>query len=242
MHRPSEISCFVFTGAPAGQHGWLITFREQNSFQTSRIQRPDRNIGAVKMSDEKKSPLDQVAKGAAFGTAVGFCSGYALKTVGKSVAVLVGMGFIALQLAQAQGYISVDWGKVERGVTSTLDQDGDGQLTPEDLRIAKEKMVRNLSIGLPSQGAGFAVGFYMGMKMKSFNFRLFFLLFPASHRHSSLEQIALSTETSGSTQHRLDSLLRAVFPLHSKNNYLYEGRKVHTANVRPTSVDCINHR
>eukprot|EP00808_Paulinella_micropora_P008873 g79004.t1 len=85
MRRPSEISSYVFTGAPAGQHGWLITFREQNSFQTSRIQRPDRKIGtflnllaqiilasktckvfpyigAVKMSDEKKSPLDQVAK------------------------------------------------------------------------------------------------------------------------------------------------------------------------------------
>ena len=46
------------------------------------------------------------------GSVMGYCSGYALKKVGKAMAVVVGLGFVGLQSAAYGGYITVNWMKV----------------------------------------------------------------------------------------------------------------------------------
>ena len=48
-----------------------------------------------------------------FGSAMGFCSGYALKKIGRAAATTVGVIFLGLTSAQRSGYIDVRWEKIE---------------------------------------------------------------------------------------------------------------------------------
>eukprot|EP00549_Striatella_unipunctata_P024969 CAMPEP_0118696196 /NCGR_PEP_ID=MMETSP0800-20121206/13693_1 /TAXON_ID=210618 ORGANISM="Striatella unipunctata, Strain CCMP2910" /NCGR_SAMPLE_ID=MMETSP0800 /ASSEMBLY_ACC=CAM_ASM_000638 /LENGTH=122 /DNA_ID=CAMNT_0006595243 /DNA_START=24 /DNA_END=392 /DNA_ORIENTATION=+ len=97
-----------------------------------------------------------------FGGVVGYCSGYAAKTIGKAVALLAGMSFIALQSAVYAGYINVDWNKVKDDVEKQLDTTGDGQLDVEDAKKYWEKAREILTDKLPSAG-GFSLGFLYGV-------------------------------------------------------------------------------
>lgn len=51
-----------------------------------------------------------------FGTMMGFCSGYALKKVGRASATTIGVVFMALSAAEKSDWISVKWDNVERDV------------------------------------------------------------------------------------------------------------------------------
>lgn len=96
---------------------------------------------------------------------MGFLSGYALKYVGKLAAIVVGTGFVALQVAQYKGLIDIDFGVVEAEVTKVLDADGDGELTSKDLVIWWRQLKGILTHSLPSTSgfsAGFALGIYYG--------------------------------------------------------------------------------
>ena len=60
----------------------------------------------VEVSIEKLQPiLSKIT----FGSVMGYCSGVAMKQVGKFVAVVIGGLFIGLQSASHAGYIDVDW-------------------------------------------------------------------------------------------------------------------------------------
>lgn len=56
-----------------------------------------------------------------FGSVVGYCSGVAAKTIGKAVAVALGLGFIAIQSAVYTGYVQVDWDKIQRNAVAQVD-------------------------------------------------------------------------------------------------------------------------
>lgn len=56
-----------------------------------------------------------------FGSLVGYCSGYAMKKVGKAAAVCVGMGFMIFQGAAYTGYIDVNWSKVKESAKNKAD-------------------------------------------------------------------------------------------------------------------------
>ena len=94
--------------------------------------------------------------------ALGFVSGYALKTVGKGVAVLCGVAFITLQALQYYEVININYKKAEQAAIQALDQDGDGKLTTNDLKVAKDRLQKRLSVGMPS-AATFGVGFCAGL-------------------------------------------------------------------------------
>ena len=47
-----------------------------------------------------------------FGSLAGFCSGYALKGIGRAGAFTVGCLFMGLTGLQRAGYIEVNWNKV----------------------------------------------------------------------------------------------------------------------------------
>lgn len=100
-----------------------------------------------------------------YGGFMGFLSGYAMKYVGKVAAVVVGTGFVALQIAQYKGIVNIDYGEVNDKMTEVLDADGDGQLTTKDAIIWWRKLKSILTHSLPSTSgfsAGFAMGIYYG--------------------------------------------------------------------------------
>lgn len=129
---------------------------------------------------------------------MGFCSGYALKKVGKIAATVAGkpndnashegfflvtmtfcclpsllryaffvnkpgLGFVTLQSLQYAGYVSVDHNVIKKDVESYLDLNKDGKLDHEDRKIATDKVMEVLQIGMPS-GGGFVVGFVGGLR------------------------------------------------------------------------------
>ena len=63
----------------------------------------------VEQALEKLKPL---LTELSFGSIVGYCSGYAMKKVGKALAFVIGVGFISLQTVVHLGYIDVNWTKV----------------------------------------------------------------------------------------------------------------------------------
>jgi uncharacterized membrane protein (Fun14 family) len=72
----------------------------------------------VEQALEKLKPvLQQVS----FGSVVGYCSGTALKKIGKAMAFVIGVGFISLQSAANAGYIDVNWGKLQEDAIKPID-------------------------------------------------------------------------------------------------------------------------
>jgi uncharacterized membrane protein (Fun14 family) len=67
--------------------------------------------------DKLKPVLSQVS----FGSVVGYCSGMALKKIGKAFAFVIGVGFVGIQSAVHAGYIEVDWGKIQSDALKPID-------------------------------------------------------------------------------------------------------------------------
>ncbi|HRN19572.1 MAG: FUN14 domain-containing protein [Trueperaceae bacterium] len=57
----------------------------------------------------------------AFGAVAGFVAGFALKKVGKLVALALGLLFVAIQLLAWSGFVTVDWGAVQASVDPLLE-------------------------------------------------------------------------------------------------------------------------
>lgn len=117
-----------------------------------------------------------------YGFVSGFCSGYALKKVGKVVAVVLGMfvdlppklilimvrfpvglGFLGVQTLANFGYINVDHSQISDDFSKALDLNQDGKVDQEDANIAYEKTLNALQLNLPA-GGGFAAGFIGGLR------------------------------------------------------------------------------
>lgn len=111
---------------------------------------------------EALEKLKPVLSKVTFGSIIGYCSGAAAKTVGKAVAVLVGLSFIAVQSAVYSGYVDVDWEKVQDDAIKKIDTDGDGKLTVLDAKNYWIKVKQILTNKVPSAG-GFSLGFLYGI-------------------------------------------------------------------------------
>lgn len=59
----------------------------------------------------------------AFGVVAGFVAGYALKKVGKFVALALGLIFIVIQLLAWSGFVNVNWLRVQESVDPLLQAD-----------------------------------------------------------------------------------------------------------------------
>lgn len=100
-----------------------------------------------------------------FGGLAGFCSGYAVKKVGRAAAIIIGLGFIGVQVARLNGQIQdPDWQSVNAALVRALDTDGDGKITVLDLKNHLNKSIQVLGFGVPS-GAAFAGAFVLGLKI-----------------------------------------------------------------------------
>ena len=100
-----------------------------------------------------------------FGTASGFCSGLALKKIGRSGATFAGVTFMAATAAQQSGYIDVNWKKVEQDLMGTMDLDGDGKVDSSDFALARQRFVRYMTEKNSAATAGtFAAGLILGFR------------------------------------------------------------------------------
>jgi uncharacterized membrane protein (Fun14 family) len=82
---------------------------------TTTMSSPEEPEKAVSTPDAVEGALDSLkplVTKVSLGGVMGYCSGMALKKVGKALAFVVGLGFVAVQSAAYAGYIQVNWGKI----------------------------------------------------------------------------------------------------------------------------------
>ncbi|HEX2865152.1 MAG TPA: FUN14 domain-containing protein [Deinococcales bacterium] len=90
-----------------------------------------------------------------FGALAGFCSGYALKRIGRAVAFTLGLIFILLQVLASLGYIHVDWLRIQSAA--------DPYLNPKGLDSLWKGLVGLLTTNLPF-AAAFIPGLLFGLR------------------------------------------------------------------------------
>jgi len=100
-----------------------------------------------------------------FGSLAGFCSGYALKGIGRAGAFTVGCLFMGLTGLQRAGYIEVNWNKVEADVMGQLDYDGNGKVDGKDAQLCMQDIVRYMADKNSAVTAGtFSLGLLLGLR------------------------------------------------------------------------------
>ncbi|GMH42340.1 hypothetical protein BSKO_10259 [Bryopsis sp. KO-2023] len=99
-----------------------------------------------------------------FSGVAGLSVAIAIKVVGSVVAVVLGLGFVALQVLSYYGIIDIKWKVLEDNLVEALDVSGDGKVDKEDAKIILDNGLRLLSQGVPSV-AGFCAGFLLGIKI-----------------------------------------------------------------------------
>ena len=112
-------------------------------------------------------PKEELSLQITFGSIAGFCSGYAVKKIGRISAFIIGISFISIQLARSQGLLTnIDpklWENTETNLIQKLDADGDGKLTFHDLQIHTNKFISILGLNIPS-GTAFSSAFFLGLR------------------------------------------------------------------------------
>ena len=106
------------------------------------------------------SPLASTATSIGFGGITGFLIGYAIRKVMKIMLVIIGLLFVAVisLLWRYQKPISVNWNKIQTGLSGALGNVTNGQIPWTHENIASTMS----SIGIPltcSLTAGFVLGF-----------------------------------------------------------------------------------
>lgn len=91
----------------------------------------------------------------AFGAVAGFVAGYALKKVGKFVALALGLIFIVIQLLAWSGFVNVNWDLIQTRV--------DPLLTSESLERSWRGLLSLLTFNIPF-AASFIPGFILGVR------------------------------------------------------------------------------
>lgn len=90
-----------------------------------------------------------------FGGLAGFATGYALKKIGRLLALGLGLLFVVIQLLAQAGYVQVDWTRIQKDVEPFLKDEG--------VRSLWERFLATLTHNLPF-GASFTAGFILGLR------------------------------------------------------------------------------
>jgi len=98
-----------------------------------------------------------------YGFMMGYSSGYCLKKVSKVLAFAVGGIFIALQSLSYNGYMNVNYGKIQKDVENIMDLNKDGKVDEKDAKVAYDKLHTVLSYNMPT-GGGFSAGLILGLR------------------------------------------------------------------------------
>ncbi|KFH62020.1 hypothetical protein MVEG_12174 [Podila verticillata NRRL 6337] len=98
-----------------------------------------------------------------FGTAMGVCSGYLFKKLGKMFLLVAGLGFVTLQMLANAGYIQVNWILIESQFKDKFDLDKDGKVTAKDAQHGFKWLMDLLTKNFQFKST-FAGGFYLGFR------------------------------------------------------------------------------
>ncbi|EKX45498.1 hypothetical protein GUITHDRAFT_163302 [Guillardia theta CCMP2712] len=121
-----------------------------------------KNESEKAIAEQFMDQLSPIMSQLTIGTTMGFASGYALRTIGKMAAVLVGCSFMLLQGAAYKGWVHINWNAATKDLHSVLDQDGDGDFDMDDMKILFTRFVEVATYNLPS-GTGFTAGLLLGL-------------------------------------------------------------------------------
>jgi len=120
------------------QESWTITFNLIQAWHNSLVEVIQPYIGQL-----------------TFGGLAGFAVGYAIKTVGRWVAIFLGVIFIVVQILASMGYLSVDWTRIQRDVEPYINNSG--------VKNLWNNLVSLLTNNLPFGGA-FIAGLLLGLR------------------------------------------------------------------------------
>eukprot|EP00441_Pelagodinium_beii_P014796 CAMPEP_0197665394 /NCGR_PEP_ID=MMETSP1338-20131121/59201_1 /TAXON_ID=43686 ORGANISM="Pelagodinium beii, Strain RCC1491" /NCGR_SAMPLE_ID=MMETSP1338 /ASSEMBLY_ACC=CAM_ASM_000754 /LENGTH=113 /DNA_ID=CAMNT_0043244187 /DNA_START=191 /DNA_END=532 /DNA_ORIENTATION=- len=98
------------------------------------------------------------------GGVLGLCSGFVLKKVGKAAAVIVGGIFCLQQGLAYQGYVTVNWDKIEKDFKEVLDLNKDGKVDAKDLNSGYLQTLKILQSNTAGLSGGFGAGFLLGVR------------------------------------------------------------------------------
>lgn len=98
-----------------------------------------------------------------YGFLMGYSSGFCLKKVSKILAFTLGGFFVVIQTLSFNGYMQVNYDKVEQAANKVLDVNKDGKVDMKDAEVAYGKLHDVLSYNMPT-GGGFASGLLMGLR------------------------------------------------------------------------------
>jgi len=87
------------------------------------------------------------------GGVAGLCTGYALKKIGKLIAIILGLAFIGLELLAYKGIITINYDALVAWANGVIGQ------------VGQAEGVLNVIIGNLPFAASFLVGFAIGFKM-----------------------------------------------------------------------------
>lgn len=98
-----------------------------------------------------------------YGFMMGYSSGFCLKKVSKILAFAVGGIFIAVQTLSYNGYMQVNYDRIQKEMDKVLDLNHDGKVDEKDAQVAYDKVHTVLSYHMPT-GGGFSAGLLMGLR------------------------------------------------------------------------------
>ncbi|KAF9158418.1 hypothetical protein DFQ26_007662 [Actinomortierella ambigua] len=98
-----------------------------------------------------------------FGSVMGLGSGFLFKKLGKLILLVIGLGFVSLQLLSNQGYVTVHWSRFERRFKDSFDLDGDGKVTVNDAKHGFRALIDLLTKNFQFKST-FIGGFVLGFK------------------------------------------------------------------------------
>ncbi|ORX60593.1 hypothetical protein DM01DRAFT_1281911 [Hesseltinella vesiculosa] len=98
-----------------------------------------------------------------FGMVLGLCTGYLIKKVGKLFALMVGVGFVFLQYLSFNGFITVNWDRMEGKYNEKMGVDQHGRVTYKNAKKKWNALVGLLTHNIQFKST-FLVGLYAGVR------------------------------------------------------------------------------
>ncbi len=86
---------------------------------------------------------------------LGFATGYAIKKISKVLIIIIGVLFVLMQLAANQGYINIDWLKIQDTLNPFFE--------PNNINQGWRGLLDRLTADLPFAG-GFVAMLIVGLK------------------------------------------------------------------------------
>eukprot|EP00741_Cyanophora_paradoxa_P003505 tig00000711_g3403.t1 len=116
---------------------------------------------AASASSQSQTIVNSLLQQASFGTLLGISAGYAIKKIGRAVALAVGIEILILQFAAFFGFIDINWARIRKVLDPTHRKKAKGARS--DYRSLWSRFFHILLYRLPF-GSAFTSGVYLGLK------------------------------------------------------------------------------